>query len=87
MRQLTIRGFGKELERRIRRLARREGISLNKAVMRLLRQGAGLDGQVGPGARVGTALDHAIGTWTDAEADDFAEAVKDLERVETAFWK
>lgn len=87
MKQLTIRGFGKELERRIRRLARREGISLNKAAMRFLRRGAGLEDREVGGTRVGTALDHVIGTWTQAEAREFANAVKDLERIEPALWE
>ena len=40
--QLTVRGFDAELADSIRRLARQERISLNQAVLRLLRRGAGL---------------------------------------------
>lgn len=42
MKQLTVRGFDDELTRRIRQLASRKGISLNRAALRLLRRGAGL---------------------------------------------
>ena len=42
MNQLTVRGFDDELSDRLRGLARREGISLNQAALRLLRKGAGL---------------------------------------------
>ena len=87
MKQLTIRGFERELERRIRSLARLEGISLNKAAMRLLRRGAGLEDRDRGGGRIGTALDHVMGTWTAAEAREFAKAVKDLERIEPALWE
>ena len=46
MKQLTIRGFDEDLDRAIRQLARRDGISLNRAALKLLRRGAGLpDGQ------------------------------------------
>ena len=38
MQQLSLRGFDKELERRIRQLARTEGISLNKAALKLFRK-------------------------------------------------
>ena len=38
MKQLTIRGFDDELIRRIRAVAREEGLSLNQAVLRLLRE-------------------------------------------------
>ena len=47
MNQLTVRGFGDELGESIRRLAQREGISLNQAALKLLRKGAGLTGQSG----------------------------------------
>ena len=74
MNQLTIRGFDDELADRIRALARREGISLNRAVLRLLRRGAGLgDGNRGPDT-VGDSLDHLIGTWTAAEAAEMGRA-------------
>jgi hypothetical protein len=43
MNQLSLRGFDKEIERRIRELARREGVSLNKAALILMRRGAGID--------------------------------------------
>ena len=42
MKQLTVRGFDDELSECIRREAEQEGISLSKAALRLLRQGAGL---------------------------------------------
>ena len=40
--QLTVRGFDDELSAAMQGLARREGISLNQAALRLLRKGAGL---------------------------------------------
>ena len=42
MDHLSLRGFDKELERRLRELARSENVSLNKAALLLLRRGAGL---------------------------------------------
>ena len=87
MNQLTIRGFDKELARRIRRLARAEGISLNKAVLRLLRKGAGLAEPDRPADVVGTSLDQLIGTWTADEAGEFAQAVADLERIDEGLWE
>ena len=87
MNQLTIRGFDEELANRIRDLARREGISLNRAVLRLLRRGAGL----GDGNRdadiVGDSLDHLIGTWTEEEAVEMGRALEDLSRVDEAKWR
>ena len=85
MHQLTIRGFDDELEDYIRKLARREGISLNRAVMRLVRRGANLDQ---PEADVvGSSLDHLTGTWNDEEADAIDRALQDFSRIDEAMWK
>jgi len=85
--QLTIRGFDEELASRIRELARQEDISLNRAVIRLLRRGAGL-GERDRGANtVGDSLDHLIGTWTEEEAAEMDSALEHLSRVDEAMWK
>jgi len=90
MRQLTIRGLDGELERRIRAVARREGISLNKAVVRLLRRSAGLEEGLAPadaGMAVGDALDAFFGTWSSEEAIAFEKATADLERIDPEIWR
>ena len=40
MNQLTVRGFGPALARRIREVAKARGLSLNQAVLLLIRHGA-----------------------------------------------
>jgi len=85
MNQLTIRGFDPELATYIQDLARREGISLNRAVMRLLRRGAELD--EGKADVVGSSLDHLIGTWSAEEADRIDRALEDFSGIDEAMWK
>jgi len=85
-RQLTLRGFEPEVERALRQLARREGISLNKAALRLLRRGAGL-GDAKHDPAIGNALDHFIGTWSDDEAREVDDAVAELRRVDDDMWR
>ena len=87
MNQLTIRGFDGELEQCIRQLAGREGISLNLAVLRLLRRGAGLEERNDGPNVVGTSLDHLIGTWTDRESAEMNRALEDLSKIDEAMWK
>ena len=88
MNQLTIRGFDDELARRIRQIANREGISLNRAVLKLLRRGAGLGERKGGSDTVGSSLDHLIGTWTHhQEAVEMERALEDLSYVDEAMWK
>ena len=86
MEQLTVRGFGDDLGAAVRRLAARERISLNQAALRLLRRGASLpDGGEQAGA-VGTSLDHLIGTWTTAEADELDTALDDFGTIDEDAW-
>ena len=53
MNRLTLRGIDEELASCIRRLATQEGISLNRAVLQLLRAGAGLGQPTQTADRVG----------------------------------
>ena len=87
MNQLTVRGFDDELSASLRRLAAREGISLNKAALKLLRKGAGLsDGMKNPNA-IGNSLDDLFGTWSQEEADSFDAALEVFEKVDESMWK
>jgi plasmid stability protein len=87
MKQLTIRGFDEELERRLRGVARREGVSLNRAALILLRRGAGLRSpSEGPDV-VGDSLDQLIGSWRAEEAREFDEAVSVFEAVDEELWR
>lgn len=86
MKQLTIRGLGDDLARAIRRLANRDGTSLNRAAVKLLRRGAGLEDGEGPDT-VGSSLDHLIGSWSEAEADEFEESLRHFETIDEALWE
>ena len=86
MKQLTIRGFDAELEKRIRELAEKEETSLNKAALKLLRQGAGLAriNESSPG--IGSSLDHLAGTWSEEEARVLEEVTRDFEEIDPDLW-
>jgi len=86
MNQLTIRGFDKDLEQYIVRLARGEGISLNRAVLKLLRRGAGIGDDANARDTVGTSLDHLIGTWTADELNEMEQALGDLSHIDESMW-
>ena len=87
MNQLTVRGFDDELAEHIRRLSKREGISLNQAALKLLRKGAGLADLKRKVDTVGPSLDHLIGTWTDEEAAEMDQALEELEVIDEADWR
>ncbi len=87
MDQLTIRGFEPELVMRIKGLAQSEGISLNQAVLKLLRKGAGLGSKKENPDVVGSSMDHFIGTWSAKEAEEVKRAIEDFEEIDESMWK
>ena len=88
MNRLTVRGFDDALSARLCQLAEREGISLSKAALRLMRKGAGL-AEIDPKPRkpIGHALDHLFGTWTQSEFDEFTKAVEVFETIDEDIWR
>jgi len=87
MNQLTVRGFDRALDRRIRELAKSHGVSLNQAAVMLLKQGAGLATQLGHPKPVGNALKKFVGRWSKHEESDFLAVVASLEEVDASLWK
>lgn len=87
MKQLTVRLSEPELQRRIEDLAEREHLSLNQAVLKLLRRSVGLGPDSGEKVRIGEDVDRFVGTWSEAEADEFEAAVEVFEQIDEGFWK
>ena len=87
VKQITIRNNDKELEKRLEKLAREEGLSINKVVLKLLRRGTGMKEKSGQENRIGSALDSFIGTWTDEEAEELLKAIEDLEKIDGNLWR
>jgi hypothetical protein len=87
VKQLTVRGFDKDLERRLRDVARARGVSLNQAALILLREGAGLDAPRRRANVIGESLDRLIGSWSEAEEREFLDAIAGLEEVDPSLWR
>ena len=87
MNQLTVRGFDDELAERIRRVAKRDGTSLNQAALKLLRKGAGLADPAQKADTVGAALDHLIGSWSDDEAAELDAVLQEFEVIDEGAWR
>jgi plasmid stability protein len=84
MNQITVRGFDDDLNARLRLLAKREGISLNQAALKLLRRGADLTGGAERSDTVGSSLDHLIGSWTIEERKAVDSALAECETIDEA---
>ena len=84
MEQLTLRGFDRDIEKKLQEVAEQHGISLNKAALMLLREGAGL----GKGAtdKVGNSLDHLAGSWHEDEAAAFLATLEVFGTIDESLW-
>jgi hypothetical protein len=87
--QLTIRGMDERVQKEIRALAKRDGISLNKAALRLLEKGAGIDRAANANAdRIGNSLDWFIGSATQEETDELNDSLRGVfDQIDDEMWK
>lgn len=84
MKQLTLRGFDPELARVIQEYAQQEGMSLNRAVLKLLRRATGLERS--QDNRIGTSLDHLAGTWSEEQEREFLASIEDFNQIDEDLW-
>ena len=87
MKQLTIRGFDEALEKQLRKVAAGENLSLNKVVLKLLKEATGLATDQRSPNRVGDRLDAFIGVWSEQEEQEFNTSVAALEQIDEGLWQ
>ena len=85
MKSITIHDLDDSLEALIEETAQKEGLSLNKAVKRLLRQALGLESG-GNGDRK-ASFSEFCGVWSKADLVDFKKKTKDLRKVDPQDWQ
>ena len=85
MAAITVRDLPRDVERAVREKARRERLSLNKAVVRLLEEATGTSPDRRPAEY--HDLDAFFGTWTRKEARAFDEALRDQREIDPEAWK
>jgi hypothetical protein len=84
-RPITLRKLPPAVERAIRERAEEGGVSLNKAVLRLLEEALGLSRPKRP--RVNPDFDEFIGSWTEAEAREMQRFLAEERRIEPDLWR
>jgi hypothetical protein len=84
--QLTLRDLDPRVLAEIHRIARSEGLSINKAAAKILKLGAGIQ-DAPEDRRIGKALDRFIGTLSTAEARALSRAIGPLEKVDDEMWE
>jgi len=85
MKSITIHGLDENLDRTIRNLADREGLSMNKTIKKVLRSALGLDDQ-GKMTRRQQFTD-LFGTWTKQDLAEFQKNTAELAQVDLSDWQ
>lgn len=83
MSQITLRNIPKELETRLRAMAQDNHTSLNKTIIAILFSALGLS-QKGGKRR---DLDDLSGSWSAAEAEEFAVNTAVFQRIDPEIWR
>lgn len=84
--QLTLRSTDHQLRTALRREARRRRASLNRTVLALLRERLGLDADE-PDPETHDDLDHLAGTWSQEQAKEFDEALREQRQIDEKLWR
>jgi hypothetical protein len=79
--QYTLRGIPPRVDEALRRKAKEQGVSLNRAAVQAITHGLGLSEE----KPVYHDLDDLAGTWVDDPA--FDEAIRRMDSVNPELWK
>jgi hypothetical protein len=85
MKAVTLRNLPPKVAQTIRQRARDKRVSVNKAVIGLLEEQAGISGKRPP--PLYHDLDALTGSWTKAEAAAFDKALAKQRTIDLALWK
>ncbi len=84
MNAITVRNLPPDVAKAVKAKARREKLSLNRAIVALLEEATGSQA----GKRVlHHELDHLAGRWSEAEYLEFLEAVREQRQIDPEMWK
>jgi len=82
---VTVRNLPPGVAKAVKEKARKEKLSLNKAIVRLLEEATGVE--KGKKKILHHDLDRFFGTWTKEEADAFDEAMREHRQIDPEMWK
>jgi hypothetical protein len=81
---ITVRNLPPAVAKAVKDKARRERLSLNQAIVRLLEEAMGEK----PGKKVvHHDLDHLAGRWSEEEYQQFLDALREQRQIDPEMWK
>jgi hypothetical protein len=84
MNAITVRNLPPAVVKAVKEKARREKLSLNKAIVALLEEATG---SKAPKKVLHHDLDHLAGLWSEQEYREMTEAVREQRQIDPEMWK
>jgi DNA polymerase III delta subunit len=81
MTQITLRGLEPEIERTIRRMAKKSGKSLNRVALDMIKKSTGSDKRP-----LADSLRKLAGGWSEKDAVEFLESIKSCDQIDEELW-
>lgn len=85
MNAITVRNLPAAVAKAVKEKARKEKLSLNKAIVKLLEEATGAD--AGKKKVVHHDLDHLAGTWSEGEYQEFMASLREQRQIDPEMWK
>ena len=85
MNAITVRNLPPAVAKAVKEKARKEKLSLNKAILSLLEEATGA--RQGKKRVVHHDLDHLAGMWSEAEYRQFMDALREQRQIDPEMWK
>jgi len=85
MTTMTIRGLDDLTIKALKEKAKKEGSSVNAALVKLLQEDLGIKKK--KRTVVYNDLDHLAGTWSDKDYKEFLQATADFAKIDENLWK
>ncbi len=85
MNTMTIRGLDDLTVKALKEKAKKEGSSINAALIKLVQGNLGIKNK--KRTVVYNDLDHLAGTWSDKDFKEFLQATADFEKIDKNLWK
>ena len=84
MPQITIRGMGPEIEKKIRKIARQSGKSLNVIILDMIYKYTGYNQR---DRKPASSLRELAGGWSKQDALEIMDSIKSFEQIDEEMWK
>jgi len=85
MAQITLRGMEPEMEQEIRRIAQKNGKSLNRVILDMIYQYTGFKKK--EKKSLSDSLKKLAGSWSEKDASEFLDSIKSCDQIDEEMWK